>query len=62
MEAQRAAFEVRMASMMAAAMDEDKAKTVLDIFSKAGFNAGAPTPLQLGGENAAWVLKATRGA
>jgi len=61
-EAQRAAFEARMASMMVAAMDENQAKAVLDIFSKAGFNAGAPSTLQLGGENAAWVLKATRSA
>ncbi len=60
MEAQRAAFEARMASMMAAAMDDNQASGVLDIFVRAGFEAGALTPLQLGGENAAWVLKATR--
>ena len=62
MEAQRAAFEARMASMMAAAMDEGEAISVLDIFANAGFKTEAPTALQLGGENAAWVLQASRSA
>ena len=59
-EAQRAAFEARMAGMLEASLDEDAANAVQAVFAAAGFTADAPTALQLGGEDAAWVLRAMR--
>ncbi len=61
-EAQRAAFEARMAGMIGAALDGDGAKSVQAKFTATGFKAQAPQSLQLGAADAAWVLRASRPA
>ena len=61
-EAQRAAFEQRMASMLDAALDETGVGSLQAVFKAAGLETTPEMRLQLGGEDAAWVLKAARPA
>lgn len=60
MEQQRAAFEARMTSMMAATLSESDARAILDELARGGCEAQPLERLQLGGEDAAWVLRARK--
>lgn len=61
MDDQRAAFEARMASMMDAALSDSDASAVMQVFADFGDTTEPMQRLQLGGEDAAWVLRASKG-
>lgn len=62
MDGQRIAFQLRMQAMLDAALSQEQVEGVVATLSAEGLVADAPTTFELGGEPAAWVLKATRAA
>lgn len=60
MEAQRAAFELRMQDMLNASLSDEDVQKIGEIWREQGLEAAAPRKLTLLGEPTAWVLQATR--
>jgi len=60
MQLQIDAFIGRMQGMIDAALSRDEAEAVLAVWAAAGCETSALAPVSLGGEEAAWLLKASR--
>lgn len=62
MDGQRIAFQLRMQAMLDAALTQEQVEGVVATLSAEGLVAEAPAAFELGGEPAAWALKAIRAA
>jgi SAM-dependent methyltransferase len=61
-EAQRASFQSRMEAMSDAALSQDDVNSVVETLQGEGLTVAEPESFELGGEPAAWIIRATRTA